>query len=687
MNKKFKFLTVLLALVMTIGVFAPLGAVKAAGEEHKTDVVIHKMELKDLTGWPKDAGVEGADKTKYDGTKLGLGYFGDGAKELANVKFTYWKVSEADYKVLDADHKTYDNVDDVEKYLKEEFNKAHKDEDPKPEYVSNAKTVTTTADGATIEGLVDGYYWFVEDKDSVSRDGRTFAGAAAVPFGLTLPYAKADGKPFGTGDDALHVYPKNKLADKPVIDKDFKGKANPTQPRSADEKNNPEPHNVGDIIEYEVQTVFQPNTQYKTAFWTDQMTDGLSFNQDSVEVKVGEEILVKGTDYTVDATVNTFKVVLTDKGLEKVNNKTKTTTVTISYNATLTEKAVKDIPESNDVVFHYGNNPSEGNTPVPNSPKDKKMTVTKDWAEGTAPEGVTAKVTLYDANTGEKIGETQVLSKENNWAYTWEGLDDSKKYKVVEEGIDGYDAEYKKGEAGSLTITNHKTNNPKPLNPDEPKVVTRDIKFVKMEKDTDVRLEGAKFIIKNKDGKYLQESHTITEEFKSAYEEAQKEYENAVAAFNALPADNQTEEERAKVQQKAQARDLAWKNYLDNYTIWGEKDTAKVFTSNEKGQFEVKGLEDGTYSLVEIEAPKGYAKIENPIEFTIGAKEPTAMNINYEPDDKDVKDALRVDNTKITIPQTGGIGTVIFTVVGVMLMVGAAFALKRRKEDELEGLA
>lgn len=667
MNKKFKFLTVLLALVMTIGVFAPFSAVKAAGEEHKTDVVVHKVELKSLEGWPKGEG-----KDDYDGSKFGeqefKTYFGDGATELANVKFTYWKVSEEQYNELTKNSSSYDT--------KEKVLKKYAD-------LGEGTEVTTTKDGAEIKGLVDGYYWFVEDKDTVSRDGRTFAGAAAVPFGLHLPYAKADGKPFGTGADALHVYPKNTLADEPQIDKDFKGKANPDSPRTEEQKNNPEPHNVGDKIEYEVKTIFQPNTQYKTAFWTDQMTDGLSFNQESVEVKVGEEILVKDTDYTVDTTVNTFKVVLTEKGLKKVNNKTEKTTVTISYSATLTNAAKVDVPESNDVVFHYGNNPSEGNTPVPNSPKDKKMTVTKDWAEGTAPEGVTAKVTLYDANTGEKIGETQVLSEKNNWTYTWDKLDDSKKYKVVEEGIDGYDAEYKKGEAGSLSITNHKTNNPKPLNPDEPKVVTYGKKFVKVEKNTDIRLKDAKFVVKNDKEEYLQPSNGAD---KSAFEAAQEEYNKAVEEYNKLDATAQNEDAKKKVQDAADKRDKAWNEYLSNMTVWGAKDTALVLKSDEAGAFEIKGLKEGTYFLEEIEAPRGYALINEPIKFELGKGSYTTGDINYNPL-VDKNDATRVDNTKITIPQTGGIGTVIFTVVGVMLMVGAAFALKRRKEDELEGLA
>ncbi|MDU7298247.1 MAG: pilin N-terminal domain-containing protein, partial [Finegoldia magna] len=208
---KKRFLSLIIALAMMVGVFTPLLS-SAAENDHKTDVVVHKIELKDLTGWPKDAGAEGVDKTKYDGSKLGLGYFGTDAKELANVKFNYWKVTEADYKVLDADHETYDNAKTVEDKLKELVNARNQGkEEAEKETVPTTETVTTTDDGATITGLADGFYWFVEDKDSVSRDGKTFAGAAAVPFGLALPYAKADGKPFGQGEDALHVYPKNTL--------------------------------------------------------------------------------------------------------------------------------------------------------------------------------------------------------------------------------------------------------------------------------------------------------------------------------------------------------------------------------------------------------------------------------------------------------------------------------------------
>lgn len=674
---KKRFLSLIIALAMMVGVFTPLLS-SAAENDHKTDVVVHKIELKDLTGWPKDAGAEGVDKTKYDGSKLGLGYFGTDAKELANVKFNYWKVTEADYKVLDADHETYDNAKTVEDKLKELVNARNQGkEEAEKETVPTTETVTTTDDGATITGLADGFYWFVEDKDSVSRDGKTFAGAAAVPFGLALPYAKADGKPFGQGEDALHVYPKNTLADKPIVDKDFKGKANPETPRTAEEKNKPESHNVGDKIPYEIKTVFQPNSQYKTAFWTDQMTEGLTFDQDSLTVKIGESTLTKDTDYTIDTTVNNFKVSLTDSGLKKVNNQREKTTLVIEYTATLTNKAVVDVPESNDVIFHYGNNQSQGNTPVPNKPSEGKITFTKTW-DGTAPEGASITVTLYNANNGENLG-SKTLNSTDGWVAEWTGLDNDTEYKVVETAINGYDAEYTKGEGlGVLGAKNWKTNNPAPINPDEPKVVTRGKKFVKMEKNKDIRLKDAVFYVKNEAGEYLQPSNGAD---KTAFETAQKAYSDAVVAYNKLPAEQQTKDEKDKVQKLADARDKAWNEYLTNMTVWGDKKTALELKSDEAGAFEIKGLKDGKYFLEEKEAPQGYATIAEPIEFNLAEGSYTTGDINYNPL-VEGNNAQRVDNTKVTIPQTGGIGTVIFTAIGLAIMASAIIAIKKRQATE-----
>lgn len=121
-------------------------------------------------------------------------------------------------------------------------------------------------------------------------------------------------------------------------------------------------------------------------------------------------------------------------------------------------------------------------------------------------------------------------------------------------------------------------------------------------------------------------------------------------------------------------------------TEWVDsQETATVFTSKADGTFEVVGLPYGTanqkasegstdYQLVEIKAPQGYAKLQQPITFTVNAnsyyEDPTAVNLV-------AADPQKVDNNKVTIPQTGGIGSVVVIVAGV-LVAGFGLMLKRR---------
>ena len=43
---------------------------------------------------------------------------------------------------------------------------------------------------------------------------------------------------------------------------------------------------------------------------------------------------------------------------------------------------------------------------------------------------------------------------------------------------------------------------------------------------------------------------------------------------------------------------------------------------------------------------------------------------------------MLVKNKDLTIPPTGGIGTVIFAIAGIALMAGAFVAIKRRSAEE-----
>ena len=96
-----------------------------------------------------------------------------------------------------------------------------------------------------------------------------------------------------------------------------------------------------------------------------------------------------------------------------------------------------------------------------------------------------------------------------------------------------------------------------------------------------------------------------------------------------------------------------------------------VMVSNNSGVFGMVGLKGGTYYLVETKAPNyngnQYNLLRDPRPFVVSQtsfEDTATMNVE--------------NNTGLQIPQTGGVGTVLFTVIGVALM-GCAIVLFRKK--------
>ena len=695
---KHKILSFLTAFAMVFGIVAapfvnanaapqagtPVGP--TADTETTAKVTIHKIKVKSTEGFPIEQ-LEGATEivgkdntTKYDGGKIDdkniTGFFGEGAEELEKVTFTYWVFDDKDtYEKMVKAPTDYDTVEKVQKEAK----------------VGEGKDVVTTKTGVAIPDIkvpANGhkYIWAVEKSKTITgTDGKqqTITGAKAVPFGLALPLFKAD----GSVNTDIHVYPKNTTANEPKVDKDFEGLANAEQDRNEIDKEIKKDVKVGDVQPYDIETIIPTGAKYQTVAWTDQMTEGLTFDN-NVKIMIGakgQETEWNKANYEVKQDGNGFILELTKAGLAELEEKAKTADVRllVKYSATVNENAKVERQERNDVIFHYGNDPHHGNTPYPTKPSKGSLTVNKEFtgAEGDWKDGEKVTVTLLDAHTGKPAtnlpdGQTAVveLTKGTKESHTWTGLDNDKQYIVKEKFTAGDEVTYVKQDDGSIKIQDKKTDNPTPKDPQEPGLVTYGHRFQKVDHEGK-GLPDAEFVVKDGNGadaKYLKEKDNKTKKFEqAAYAAAEKAYKDAVK-------EGKADTEIAKLKE---TRDAAYVAVNTQWEFTGtSKDDAYVFKSDVDGYFKVTGLKKGTYYLEEKEAPKGYAKLTSDVDFTVSENSTgaTTLETGKLKDDNGFK---QIENKKVTIPQTGGIGSIIFVVAGLMIMGLAAYKMKANKEQ------
>lgn len=686
---KHKILSFLTAFAMVFGILAaPFTNASAAEATETKSVTIHKILL------TKEA-LDAHDKDKkYEGTEIPniQDFFGDeNAKEIDGVYFKLQKLNDG---VADADIDVTDDTQwtDVE------------GKDGKTAGGAGLKLDTT--------GLEKGTYRIVEDLTKSSYkgdDGELLAASKAVPTLLTLPITNDK----GVVEDA-HVYPKN-TQEKPEIDKNFAANNNlgTVKDDLGNQKSGAAYENyqkekatvtadLGKSVPYEVKTKIKKDSKYKKLVWNDNMTKGLTYQKDLTVEGAG----LTADDYFVNETDRGFTLVLKESGLTKVENaaKEKDVEITLTYSAKINGEAVVDKPELNDIALDYANKPGKDSEPKEFTPGKKEITMKKSWdvtgdqTVTEADKGVTAYFTLQKKNKEGKWEDVETVEKteKDNFEVTFKNLDENGTYRIVE-SVKGYEAEYKtyNPDTGEIEIVDHKdTDNPDKLNPTEPKVQLGGRKFVKTnneDKDSKKleRLAGAEFYVRNAEGKYL----VAAKKDAAAVTAAKEALDAAVKAYNDLSAEDQKgtkgDAAKATINEKQKAYNDAFVANATEYT-WadapaeGQADNRVVLTSDAEGRFEIKGLAyKAGYELEEKTAPKGYAKLQSNPTFEVkdGSYASTDKELQYNKDNADNGYGLQIKNKNVSIPQTGGIGSIIFVVAGLMIMGLAAYKMKANKEQ------
>lgn len=119
-----------------------------------------------------------------------------------------------------------------------------------------------------------------------------------------------------------------------------------------------------------------------------------------------------------------------------------------------------------------------------------------------------------------------------------------------------------------------------------------------------------------------------------------------------------------------------------------------VMTAKQDNEFIFSGLDVGDYELEEVESPKGYTLLTDTIEFSISDNEPDGKldsvsgPVSIETVKKEGNTVVNTGFVKMDVtnkkgfnlPSTGGMGTYIFTIGGLVVMAGAVLLLVSSKK-------
>ena len=414
---------------------------------------------------------------------------------------------------------------------------------------------------------------------------------------------------------------------------------------------------IGDKIPYEISTkVPAKSADYDYYFFIirDTMSAGLTFNDDIVvtidgkEAKLGEDYNVKTGD---DAAPYTFQIALVDANDHAGQD------VVVTYSATLNKDAVVGVEGNpNKVDLQYSNNPNEDYDKIPHGnkpgfPDDKTYN-----PGGETPEDITktytTEIRIY------KVDQDGKALQGAEFTLSGEGVNKTIVAKEVFEA--NANGEYWKLNDNSYTK-------------DAP--ITADY--------MEAAAAGAK------DGYVVAEEGFEGETITVGGVAYRVVNEGETPAWVLV---------HANADQYASTTDKYSKSTKLETVSQNAGTTTVVGTVDEKGNVVFSGLGEGEYTLTETKTPAGYNTIA-PIKFTISCELPKAVvdgtekckwNVESESEivysDADQAFEITVVNNKGgELPETGGIGTTIFYVVGAVLVLAAGILLITKKRMGAEG--
>lgn len=124
---------------------------------------------------------------------------------------------------------------------------------------------------------------------------------------------------------------------------------------------------------------------------------------------------------------------------------------------------------------------------------------------------------------------------------------------------------------------------------------------------------------------------------------------------------------------------------VNTYHVQGDGETGgDTVTTDATGKITIKGLKAGTYYLHETIAPTSYNKLKKPIkiEITVAGEAYTTPTYKVDEADQNTSNIIKVENVKgVMLPETGSIGTIGLTLLGVAVVLLGVFAPKKKKEN------